>query len=343
MGNQILSDQFENVIWPTYLTRSKATKKTIANLHQYLEKLVTITGKDITEINEQDVHFFMESLYVSIEKQEYHGSYVKVIYLSLRKFYDFMQHYRYELRDQGIEVSVDNPFHNVPLKIQDKKLLTAEDIPNLKELDQLLEISKQENRSLFLAICFAAKMGLSISEISNLRMSAVGYMREEILFEKQDGSHEQNLYLCIEDKRKTKRIKRFLLVPEDVCEILEEPLYAEKSGNTEYNADESDENLYIPNSESTSYLITYRGRHYSERTMQYHLKSLCEKHDLKQVTFADLRNLAIFLMKEGGAKDSQIAKYMGMEGRWLCRFSGIDANQVFGTADYNRIQIKSCE
>lgn len=349
MNNSVLSEQFEEIIWPIYLTRSKATKKTISNLHQYLEKLVTITGKSVTDMTEQDIRAFMDSLYLSVRKGEYQASYVKVIYLSVRKFYDFLLNYRYELKDKGIEVMGTNPFKGVPLNIEEKKLLTAQDLPNLEALDTLVNASREENPSLYLAVCFAAKMGLSISEISNLRTSALGYMKEEILFEKQDGTHDQNLYLCIEDQKKSKKIKRYLMVPEDLKETLEEILYTEK--NEETQGDEETEETEVDvwktddyrNPESSSYLISYKGKHYSERTMQYHLKKLCEEKGMKPVTFADLRNLAIFLMKEGGAKDSQIAKYMGLEGRWLCRFAGIDSKQVFGTADFNRIQIKTKE
>lgn len=343
MQNSVLPVEFEEIIWPVYVTRTKSTKKTISNLHQYLEKLSTVVKKDLCHITPQDASDFMDYLCEAIKRGEYKSSYVKVIYLSLRKFYDFLLSYQYDFRDQGILVPEQNPFQAVSLQIQDKKILTADDIPNLDELDTLLKAAREENSSLYLAICFAAKMGLSISEISNLRTSSLGYMKEEIMFHKMDGTHDKNLYLCLEDTKHSKRTKRYLKIPTDLVDALEESLPPHDSTNAS-NSDSPDGSADFESAsvrgESSSYLISYKNHHYSERTMQYHLKNLCEKQKLKSITFADLRNLSVYLMKEGGAKDSEIAKYLGIEGRWLCRFSGISPSQVFGTADYSRIQIR---
>lgn len=322
MEESHLSSDFETKVWPAYQARSKSTGKTQANLHLFLKQFSDFAKKDVLVMQAEDAKVYTEHLYEAIRKGKRKGSYVKVMLLSLRKFYTFLIEYRYEFGDRGITVPKHNPFEGVVIGIPDKVELTSEDLPSLSDLDALLEASANTNQSLFLAISLAAKVGLSISEISNLSPSMVGYMRDEQNFQAVTGTSKKHLYICLNAIGEHGRTKRYLQVPEDIEELLNLDLT-------------SDFNTTNP------YLITYKGKHYSERTMQYHLKELCQQIGLKQITFADLRNLAIFLMKEGGASTQEIAKYTGQEGRWISRFSGVSASKIFNAASYSRINIRT--
>ena len=320
-----LSEKFETYIWPVYTTRSKNTEKTRNNLHMFLDKLAKFSQKDLLEISDADAIQFSEYLYESMNKGKWKPSYIKVMLISLRKFYQFLHDYRYEFLDRGIEVPSFNPFDAVTITIPDKVLLTAEDLPNLQQLDLLLEESAKTNRALYLAISLAAKMGLSVSEISNLRKSNVGYMKEELMFSPLEGDSEKHLYICLNAVGEHGKTKRYLKVPKDLEIVLNESLeFMEKE-----------------NADAQNYVILYKERHYSDRTMQYQLKKLCEKCQIKQITFQDLRNLAVFLMKDGGADQADIAHYTGQEGRWLTRFSGVDAQQIFDSGDFVQIALKT--
>lgn len=337
MRERVLSETFEKAVWETYLIHTRTIKKTTSNLHQYLEKLSLFTKKEITQIEKEDVEQYMEYLYQCIERGEYCPSYVKVMFLSLRKFFGFLQQHRYELRDRGVNVQEQNPFEGILLRIPDKKLLSSEDIPTIQEIDRLLQSAKSQNPSLYLAICLASKLGLSISELSELKLSALGYMKEEYLFESVEGIREKNLYICLPGTNK--RTNRYLKVPREVEEVIAEKLdMKETAENAELSENEQLETLER-NHGNNIYVITYKGKHYSERTMQYHLKKLCEQLQLKNITFADLRNLSIFMMRYGGAKDSEIARFTGQKGRWICRFSGVDPKVILGTADYNHLDL----
>lgn len=320
MKKEVFSEKFESVIWTVYCTRNRSTGKTQQNVHLFLTKLCQYCEKDPLEITTQDAVQFTNHLYDLVRKGTCKASYVKVILLSLRKFYDFLEEYKYEFRDREIDVPIVNPFATILIDIPDKVILTKEDVPSLSQVDLLLDKTRETNPSLFAAISFAVKMGLTSTEISNLTTSCVGYMKEEVRFEPISGSKMTSLYICLKAIGEHGRTKRYLKVPEDMEEILTNFLENAKTGESEY-------------------VVSYKGKHYSERTMQYQLKRLCEILEIEQITFQDLRNLSIFLMKEGGADSKEIAKYTGQEGRWLTRFSGIDAASIFDAADYIRIHI----
>lgn len=262
---------FEKIVWPKY--EGTITSKTKNDYATYARQICEFANKDFFSLTQSDAEMFFQ---MQIESGLKKGT-IRTKLSALRSIGNYISSNYQKL---GIR-PYHNIFNNISAIIIDT-YFKEEDIPSLKEIDQVLQACKSNN-TLFVIISLVFRCSLTASEVCNLT-------RDQFVKDTMDRA-------AITFKGKDK--VRIVAVPDDIMELLEpfisssnKELFKNKWGNT----------LQL---------------HNLQALLQ---KTLISTNINKHITLQDIRNASIFYMLRGGANYTEVAKYTNIDGRWLFRY-----------------------
>lgn len=282
---------YENVIIPyLYKRRSIHSQQNVLFI---LRAFSNFMKQDLLSTTKHDAECYV----FAIEKKTGQGSlkknYGRMIFIELRAFFSYCV---------SVNLIHENPFITTSLK--DKRFIETVSFPDLSKVDLLLEVVEDEN--LYLAIMLALRMALSIQEIADLK--------KENIIDKEEG-----LYIHVEKKIHNRPQERYLLVPNDIENILLDRIYATE-----------DEFPYL--------LVNSYGRKISPRSLQQHLKTYTDSISV-EITFSDLRNWSIYLMLAGKVDPEKVKEYAGVKGAWLDKYDTVPEEMKFDAAVYSKLKV----
>ena len=301
----MISAKFEDEIWIYFQTNlSPRTRKEYWNVVRDFDRL---TGHDPLKLTRKEALNYYNNLIekVNAGRLSYNTA---VMRLSVMKSVcTFIETYTVNHGKRYV-----NHFESMSLPEQDK-ILAKDAVPDAKEIDNLLSAALNANdNKAFLIFSFVIKMGLTNQEICSLN-------REYIC-------RDTNGNLCLNMPPKN-HISRFLIIPDDLAELLDTYIKAE-------------------NIQNGAIFLNIRKNRIKMRDIERLLASYTEKlvkakKLRRHYTMQTLRHAAISYMLIGGASKDEVAAYTGVTGKWMNRYDKIVADNIINTAaDYNVINIK---
>lgn len=260
------------------------------NVVYIINAFLTYSDKNIKEIEKEDIHKYFRFLIEKTKDGCLEEEYVRMIYIELRSFFAYCYKINY---------ITSNPFSDITLPIKDKKYIETSKFPDLIDVNDLLE--KIDEHSIYVAVILALRMGLSTSELINIKKEDIIHNKEDDLF-----------YIKIEKRNNI----RFLCIPNDIIPDIKREILSTPA-NCFY--------LLSPNKKDK----------YGTRYIQIKLKRYNT-----DITFSDLRNLSIYLMFAGGANIEEVIGYTGMKGEWFKKYDKIPTKYKFDAVKYSKLQIK---
>lgn len=233
-----------------------------------------------------------------VANNRFKEQYCACIFLELRVF--FAAAVNHGLMGQNPFGSLENPF-----RFQSK--LDVSNLPTLSEVDYLLT-QCNSHPTLKLFVLFAFRMGLTVSEMVNLR-------KKDFIFNAEDGKTYLKCWRFIDGIK----AEAFLRVPNDLLPYINE-IAAESSIDFPY--------LFRNN----------QGKPFAVRTIQFLLLQLQEGQD-RTITFSSLRSLCIYLMLVKKVPTDQICMYANMRDEYFSRYDSIPANLIVDAIDYVNIKV----
>lgn len=224
--------------------------------------------------------------YISFLQSQQHKkllteSYCYVIFCELRSFFSFGAQLQY-LPNGSLFDSIPNPFHWTYSSQMDA-------LPSLEDLDLLLSLTS-DNLFLSLAVLFAFRMALPVSEIVKLR-------RSDVVQNENDGLFYLKALRYIDELQQD----AYLLIPDDVLPLIRESVCTAAANDTD------------------PYLIrSLRRRATTIRTLQ-HTLSVVQADTELHITFSKLRSMGIYIMMISNVPFESLCSYVNLApaGNWF--------------------------
>lgn len=277
----------------------------IRKSHHSRESMVSIVTSfgefrkgNIFGTTQDHISSYMGLLKDGVSNNRFKEQYCACIFLELRVFFDAAVNYG--LMDRNPFGGMENPF-----KFQSK--LEVSNLPTLSEVDYLLT-QCNSHPVLKLFVLFAFRMGLTVSEMVNLR-------KKDFIFNAEDGKTYLKCWRFIDGVKK----EAFLRVPNDLLPYINE-IAAESSIDFPY--------LFRNN----------QRKPFAVRTVQSLLLQLQEGQD-RTITFSSLRSLCIYLMLVQKVPTERICMYANIRGDYLSRYDSIPADLIIDAIDYVNIKV----
>ena len=261
---------------------------------EYLSRMLCC---DFIEIDEEGVASFIQKMEDRIRKGDLSRKTLRAMLYTYDSFADYLA---------GAGIMPKNPFRDVKKPIVDDVPYTSR-IPNAEECDRMLQAAEDSVNGMFLIFSLALRMGLSTSEICDLKTGHVLQM---------DGK-----YIIRFPAEDTK--DRYCPVPDDMNEAILS---------------------YLPSAGKEYFFVNRMGKKLKVQTLEKRVKNImaaagedCEKYTLK-----DLRNRAIFQMLHDGATIEEVSKYVGLSLMRIGTFAGapLATSQMLNNCPANLSKLK---
>ncbi|MGN0317699.1 MAG: tyrosine-type recombinase/integrase [Lachnospira sp.] len=313
----MISNEFTDKIWIYF--QSNLTEKTMSEYWKIMRDYDRIVGKDLLSLTNKDAKKYYDSLIERINSGKLQYSTASMRLSVVRSVSEFICKY-----DERHGIKYENFFKEFSLPEPDKTL-KQEDIPTLKEIDNIYRIIKaNHDTTALLIVSLGIKCGLTSKEISMIKRTHV--------FEES----KNNLCLRIEDstranaKSTRSNTVRIIKLPKDVSKVMDTFL-------------SSDDKLYDTNQ---SYIFINRhGTNMKvrdiERLIKKYMDIALEKRKIsKTFTMQDLRHAAFAYMLIGGAGKEKVAYYGGISTKWMSRYDKLVSSATIDQAiEYSIINI----
>lgn len=184
-----------------------------------------------------------------------------------------------------------------------------ENIPTLEQLDRIYTAA-QHDILMYCVIALINKCGLTVEQVCGLKL-------KNFILDSEYNCGMLFPYQYTADK--------YIKIPDDVRDILEDYVVNLRESNTDY------------------LFCNKRGNQLSERVLQKRMQKIINeaaKGDPWSFTLQDLRNMAAVLMLKGGAEKDEVANYIGTKAKWMQRYQRAVEEFVFAPCDCININIK---
>ena len=176
-------------------------------------------------------------------------------------------------------------------------------IPSAEQLDRIYSMAK-EDPLMYCVIALVNKCALTVEQICNLKLN-------NFIIDAENNCGIIFPYQYAAD--------RYIKLPNDVLNIL---------------------NAYVQNVRDTnSEFLFYNKKKgpLTPRVLQVRMKNLVKTASGDEnwtFSLQDIRNLSAILMIQGGAVDEDVAQYMGIESKWMQRYTKAIEALAFAPCDY---------
>lgn len=299
--SKYLSDTIKEYIWPTFSMGLK-TKRARDNYYSVLCMICNYTKRDFLDITYTQAQEYFDYLLISNNKKK------RLALSTVQSRLSMLNSFAKYIVENKKNLNIDRPYTNIYMYInipEYDNYIKPDDIPSIEELNKLLEVSS-DNNMMYLIFALVIKCAFSTSEICK--------MKESHIVEDLSGR------FCVEinEYNKIRRVK----LPDDIVGIIKDYM------------------KYKPAGEYLFY--NKKGLNLKVRNLESYCKKYMKMAELKKAyTLQDIRNAAICYMKSSGASDDSIAKYIGVDGRWMYRYDCVLEELDLQAVDYSKIIIKA--
>lgn len=277
MISQYASEQFDKIIWEDFVRGFKS--RTSASMYKTdVSEFLELTKKDFLLISRGDVDLYYEFLTEKVNDGKIQPGTMAKKFRELHSVAAFIEKHR---SDYDIPDTFDDFFYPYLLRVA-KVENFAKTIPT-EHIDKLLVASK-ENRMSFCMITLIFRVGLSSTELIELRPEDFGeYDNGTFVFvsERDDWCH----------------------VPDDAASIVIDYLEHRK------------ENTYL--------FYNTRGGKMNTMFVSRLMKNLCQKANVPEYSAQSLRGACASTMFSCGASPAQVAKRIGVTTNQIKRYKNL--------------------
>ncbi len=172
-------------------------------------------------------------------------------------------------------VKITQSIKDFSLKFEKVKLVKKLNIVSEDDLKKILSSMADKYK---IAVYLAYNLGLTVSEIVNLKCSDLNLRRSSLYVRDSSGN-----------------INRILYLPDDILVLL---------------------GRFVSGRNINEYLIQGKDKNkISERSIQKEFKKQVEKNDLGNITFSSLRDSFIYNLKQNGASEDDFMKILGFKNK----------------------------
>lgn len=289
-----------DTIFSLYSSRFKNTR-TVQNYISVIEKLRTVTGKDFLDCTADDAAFFCKEL----ERQQLEG---RISYNTCYARISMLSSIGEYIEKEQLIAGYTNVFSSSRIAWIDNDIKHV-DLPLLADLEIIMEAARLNCRD-FTILSLVIKCGLSLSELHNLNTDCLLYDHDSVIAGLRISSGKS----CVD-----------IVLPDDVAHIL---------------------SLYMASMAfpaGSSLFRNTRGNALSIRSFQRMLAKYvddCSSQLIrKDINFRQLRHLAIYYMKQGGASQSDIAAYTGLTEKTITRYNKLSSDCAADAASYSVLSV----
>ena len=253
---------------------------------------------ELFDVTDVQIESYLGFLKDGIANKRFKEQYCACIFLELRSFFD---------KAANLGHVMENPLAGMenPFKFQAK--LDVSDVPSLAEVDHLLTLC-DSNATLKLFVLLAFRMGLTISEMVELKKS-------DFIFNKEDGRTYLKLWRHVDGVKR----EAYLTIPGDLISYISD--------------------MACSTSKDFPYLFkNQKSRPFAARTVQQLLSWLQEGEE-KVITLSQLRSLCIYLMLVSKVPISKISMYTNVRGDWFSKYDSIPKELIFDATDYINLKV----
>lgn len=289
-----LSEFFMDTVWVGY-ERTLKRKKTRDNYFTAVCSLCEYAKKEFTDISvAQAVAYFHMRQTAEPEPAK------KTMHTWLSAYRGLGRYIEDNCKDIPEYKSYRSPFEKIYLDEYTDNIHAA-NLPTEKELEQIVQTAKDmdDDGQMYLIMLLATKCAMTAGEIRSLTPQRI-----------QQDAAGRGFVVFRENQGETRIVK----LPNVIMEYLRENQDTYKDRET----------LFLNKS----------GTPLSERSLQIYVKKLVERAGIQHpVTLQDIRNLTIAKMLLHGATEEETAAYVGIETRWMYRYSKILPELDFAPCD----------
>lgn len=265
-------------LWDGFSVRFKSDNSPnvyFGDINQCME----VVEKDLLEFHQGDADKYYDYLLKEVQKKNLKSTTMKKKIKELHKFSEYIM----EQTESLIPDDFNNYFYIYAIQyFKDEDL---QDLPQLNELDKLMEVAK-DNIMHYAILAIAHRMGLRSTQVCNQKISDIVV--------------DPNGAYFILDKNDVR------YVPDDVWTILN--IYLE---------------TYRINSDSEYLFYNTRGAKLNTQYICAMMKNLCKKAGIRSMSYADIRNTCGAVLFAYDARPDQVAKQLGIGMAHVKRYDNI--------------------
>ena len=277
MISQYASEQFDKIIWEDFVRGFKS--KTSASMYKTdVLEFFELTKKDFLLISRSDVDLYYEFLTTKVNDGKIQPGTMAKKFRELHSLAAFIEKHR---SDYDIPDTFDDFFFPYLLRVA-KVENFAKTIPT-EHIDKLLVASK-ENRMYFCMITLIFRVGLSSTELIELRPEDFG-------------EYDNGTFVFVTER------DEWCHVPDDAAAIVIDYLEHRK------------ENTYL--------FYNTRGGKMNTMFVSRLMKNLCQKANVPEYSAQSLRGACASTMFSCGASPAQVAKRIGVTTNQIKRYKNL--------------------
>lgn len=277
MNSIYASDRLKQEIWPDFIAHFKSASTT-ASYQADIDEIMNLLQKDFTEINSKDVEEYYLYLQEKVSERKLQPA---TVAKKIKEAHSFAEYIMQNKERYQVNVSFQDEFAGY-LKLVAKQEPFVNSVP-VEDIDKLFQAAR-EDRLAYTIFALLHRVGLSSTEIVNLKMDQLGI-------------YDDGAYVFIENR------KEYAYVPEDVLEILHS--YMEERKEQEY--------LFV-NRRGNPLNIMFISRLMKKYTLQAGIPSYSAEN---------IRNTCAVTMFAYGATPKQVARQMGVTQIQIKRYQNL--------------------
>lgn len=292
--NTYLSEYFIDTVWLGY-ERTLKRKKTRDNYFTAVCSLCDFAKQDFTEITAAQA-----AAYFQMRKSKEPRPTEKTMHTWLSAYRGLGRYIEDYCKNIPAYETYRSPFERLYLDEYTDQIHASE-LPTEKELDQILQTAKNmdDGGQMYLIMLLATKCAMTAGEIRSLTPQKIQQDAGGRVFVVFKEKHGSNRIVKLPDT-----VKNYLVLNQETFKN-REALFLNKNGTP-----------------------------LSERSLQIYVKKLVEHAGIAHpVTLQDIRNLTIAKMLACGATEEETATYVGIEQRWMYRYSMLLPELDFAPCD----------
>ncbi len=286
MQSKYLEDTFKNRIWPLFSAQFR-TQNARAAYWNIVCQICNFLEKDFLDITAADAQNFFDALSSGDFKMKsgkrYSVGSIFIFHSQLRAVSNFIVENYNTFRD----ISYTPPFTFTRVE-EPEQTLSYSYILSISDLKRIL--NSMRGSYLYLVMSLSFRLGLGTNDLIHLAPSDVQVAKNGRL-------------VLVLDARSRSKKPRYLAVPEDLVPDLTAHLET------------------VPSTAKTLFSNSRRSP-LTRKTLDYIIKKATEKIGYKNVTLQRIRSSAGHHMSAAGATSSSVAIQLGINERWIYRFTG---------------------
>ena len=286
---------------------SLKSAKSKKNYSSVIEQFCDVTGKDFLKAGLPDFLMYCDNLDAARRKGVY-------TYKTACFKHNVLYLFSHYIDMHGTEYGV-NDFRNNMIKIPKPaadSFVAPQSVPTIEQLDKIYNVAKK-NPMMHAIIALVNKCGLTSKQITMIRKS--NFIIDA----------NQNVGIILQFQFAS---NRYIKVPDDVVKILNN--WMEFRNGT------------YPNNNSEYMFLNADGGQLCIRSLQIRVSKIMNEAfgpTEKKFSLQDLRNLSAVLMIKGGADKDEVADYLGINAKWIQRYSKAVDSYIDAPCDYINIKI----